>query len=227
MGKMLDITGSLSTDMWSYRPGIPDIPPFEHRRWATIEERGWEADWFAMPTLAGTYLETGKHLFEGVISIDQVPLDRLSIAASVAVIPKNAREHITVDDLEHHVSGLESGNALLVSTGWDRYWFDDGSTFVTKSPHFTRDAMQWIVDRGVTILGGDFPAFDDPDEAGSEGVNTILFGADALILAPLVRLSEWGEPRAHLTVLPIPLQGACGAPCRAMLTESRQERTGP
>ena len=98
--RYLDVTGVLSPAMWSYKASVPDIPPFEQRRWATVLERGWEADWFAMPTLAGTYLETGKHLDPSVISIDQVPVDRLFCDALIARIPKSAREHITAADLE-------------------------------------------------------------------------------------------------------------------------------
>ena len=183
---MIDLTGPLHPGMWSYAPSM-DIPPFEQQRWATIEERGWEADWFAMPTLAGTYLETAKHLIHGAPSIDQVPLERFFVQATIARIPREAREHITVADLETTATSLEPGDALLVQTGWERHR-DDSETFVLQSPHFDLDAMQWIVDRGVTILGGDMPCFDDPVGDESQGVNMVLFGAGAMILAPLVNL---------------------------------------
>lgn len=217
--RYLDITGTLSPEMWSYSATMPEVPPFEQRRWATIAENGWENDWFAMPTLAGTYLETAKHLVEGAPSIDEVPPDRFFVPASIAVIPKQGLEHITVEDLERNVVDLQPGDALLVSTGWDQHWWDDGTIFVGQSPHYDLAAMQWIVDHKVSILGGDVPCFDDPRESEGEGVNTPLFGSDALILAPLVNLGSWGLPRAHLTVLPVPLKGSCGAPCRAILTE--------
>ena len=223
--RRLDITGRLSPGMWSYRATMDDVPPFEQRRWATIPERGWEADWFAMPTLAGTYLETAKHLIEGGESIDEVTLDKLFIPASIAVIPKQPAGHITVADLEQTVSVLNPGDALLLSTGWDRLWWDDGAVFVAHSPHFELEAMQWIVDHGVSILGGDIPCFDDPRPEHGQGVNTPLFESGAMILAPLVGLGSWGASRAHLTVLPIPLKGACGAPCRAILTEFEGEKS--
>ncbi|CAN5530843.1 cyclase family protein [soil metagenome] len=221
----LDITGTLSPDMWSYRAMIPDMPRFEQRRFATIPEQGWEADWFAMPTLAGTYLETAKHLIGDRLSIDQVPIDDLFVRATIATIPKQASEHITVSDLESAVTELEPGDALLVSTGWERHWWDDGSVFVGQSPHYDLSAMQWIVDRNVSILGGDFPCYDDPVTEQGQNVNMPLFESGALILAPLVNLAKWSSHRAMLTVLPIPLKGACGAPCRAILSpiEGAQE----
>lgn len=216
MRDMIDLTGTLHPGMWSYAPSM-DIPPFEQQRWATIEERGWEADWFAMPTLAGTYLETAKHLIHGAPSIDQVPLERFFVQATIARIPREAREHITVADLEMTATSLEPGDALLVQTGWERHR-DDSEIFVLQSPHFDLEAMQWIVDRGVSILGGDMPSYDDPVASESQGVNMVLFGAGAMILAPLVNLGSTAATRGQLTVLPIPLVDSCGAPCRAVFT---------
>ena len=213
---MIDLTGPLHPGMWSYAPSM-DIPPFEQQRWATIEERGWEADWFAMPTLAGTYLETAKHLIHGAPSIDQVPPEQFFVNATIARVPREARGHITVADLEASASSLEPGDALLVQTGWEQHR-DNSEIFVLQSPHFDLDAMQWIVDRGVSILGGDMPCFDDPVGAESQGVNMVLFGAGAMILAPLVNLGTTDATRGRLTVLPIPLVDSCGAPCRAIFT---------
>ena len=143
---LTDLTGTLHPGMWSYAPSIEDIPPFEHKRWASIEERGWEADWFAMPTLAGTYLETAKHLIPGTPSIDQVPMERLFVSATIARIPRAARQHITAADLESTVDVLEPGDALLVQTGWEAYR-DDRQLFVLQSPHFDLEAMHGLVER--------------------------------------------------------------------------------
>jgi len=217
MHALIDLTGPLEPGMWSYAPSMPDIPPFELSRWATIEERGWEADWFAMPTLAGTYLETAKHLIPGTPSIDQVPLERLFVSATIAHIPRGPRQHITAADLEAAVSELEPGDALLVRTGWEAQRADS-ETFVLQSPHFDLEAMRWIVDRSVSILGGDMPCYDDPVGAESQGVNMVLFDSDAMILAPLVNLGATEATRGRLTVLPIPLVDSCGAPCRAIFS---------
>jgi kynurenine formamidase len=217
MSTLVDLTGPLEPGMWSYAPSMVDIPPFEHTRWATIEERGWEADWFAMPTLAGTYLETAKHLIPGAPSIDQVPLARFFVSATIARIPRGPREHITAADLESSVTELEPGDALLVQTGWEAHR-NDSETFVLQSPHFDLEAMRWIAERSVSILGGDMPCYDDPVGSESQGVNMVLFGSGAMILAPLVNLGAIEAPRGHLTVLPIPLVDACGAPCRAVFS---------
>lgn len=183
----------------------------------SIAADGSEADALVLSTLTGTYLETAKHYFPERRSIDQVPPDQLFVMAVVAQVPKGPGEHITVDDLWEIDADVRPGDAALIATGWDRHWFD-AETFVLQSPHFEREAMEWLVARGVAIVGGDVPCFDDPDPAQAQGVNRPLLEADRLILAPLYGLTAVSHGRHHLTVLPLKLAGACGAPCRAILT---------
>lgn len=220
VARMIDVTGELAPGMWSYRIAIPDIPAFEQWRWAEVADRGWEADAFTMPTLCGTYFETSKHLFADHASIDELPLERCFVPATIARVPKGAREHITAAELEAAASGMQKGDALIVATGWSNgRWWDQSGEFLLESPHFDLEAMRWIVDRGASILSGDIPSFDDPQPGGGQNVNDLLFRSGALILAPLVGLDQVTKDRVQLTVLPIKLKGACGAPCRAIITE--------
>ena len=214
--RVLDITGTLASGMWSYRPLIADVPEFVHHRFATVEERGWEADAFSCSTLTGTYLETSKHYYPERPSIDQIPPARLFFDAVVLQLPRQSREHITLDALRSAAPDLRPGDALLVATGWDRHWWTS-DLFVMESPHFERAAMEWIVEQGVALVGGDFPCFDDPQPGQAEGVNVPLLAADRLILAPLVGLTQIEQHRVRLIALPLKLSGACGAPCRALV----------
>lgn len=213
----VDITGKISPGMWSYRPIIPDIAIFTQDRFATVAGRGWEADNFTIATLTGTYLETSKHHVADHPGIAEIPPERFFVNASIAQIPKGPRGHITVADLEASVSRLDRGDSLLVATGWDANWWDASGAFVMESPHFERDAMEWIAARGASIVGGDIPCFDDPQPGGGQGVNTPLFESGAMILAPLVGLAGVSATRARLVVLPLNLSDACGSPCRAIL----------
>jgi len=218
--KYIDITGTLTPKMWSSRPANGrDNPLFEIHRFATIEDSGWEADAFSMSTLTGTYLETSKHLFADHAPIAELPLERFFVDATIARIPKGAREHITAAELEASVGELHPGDALIVATGWDKHWFDDGTIFVLESPHFDLEAMRWISSKGVSILGGDMSCFDDPQPGQGQDVNRVLFGGGALILAPLVGLDKVSKARVRLNVFPLKMADSCGSPCRAIIIE--------
>src|SRR4051794_35449912 len=147
MPNYIDVTGTFGPGMWTYAPGIPDVPEYKQWRWAEVADRGWEADAVTLPTLCGTYFETSKHLFADDAPIDELPLDRCFVPATISRVPKGAREHITAAELERAAPGMQKGDALIVATGWsDGRWWDTSGEFVMESPHFDLEAMHWIVD---------------------------------------------------------------------------------
>ncbi|WP_308639507.1 cyclase family protein [Paenibacillus silvisoli] len=211
--RFLDITGPIRQGMWSY--GAP-LPPVEIERVADLRREGWSGHKLLLNTLSGTYLETADHLFEGREQIADVPPERLISRAVVAQLPdKGPLETITAAELSEAVRGrLRPGDALLVSTGWDRNW--DEERFVTECPYFEPEAMEWVVRQDVSLLGLDVPCVQDPrDDDGS--LNRLFFQRDRLLLAPLTGLRAAGEAPARLIALPLLIPGVCGTPCRAIL----------
>lgn len=211
--RVIDLTGTIEPDMWSYGPPIPEVTVTQVAR---IGVQGWDAHAFQLATIVGTYLETAAHLIPGAPTIDQIAPERFIVDAAVLrVPPKQAREHITVADLEAADVELRPGMALLVATGWDRRWNEPD--YVVGSPHFTPDAMDWIVERRPSILGLDVPCSEDPVEP--EDLNSALFRTGALLLAPLVNLGAIARPYIRLLALPLKIKGVCGTPCRALALE--------
>ncbi|MBN1641246.1 MAG: cyclase family protein [Anaerolineae bacterium] len=208
---LVDLTGTLEPGMWRY----DHIPPVEIALVSTIEEAGSEAHAFRFATISGTYLETAAHLFHGQPTIDQIPPERFLCDAALLRLGELApAQAIGVADLERAAQGVDiaPGDALIVDTGWERMW--NAPTFIVDSPYYTMDAMRWIVARGVSILGGNMPCYDNP--RGGAGVNKVLFGSGALILAPLVNLASLTGARFRLMAFPLKVRGVCGTPCRAI-----------
>jgi len=213
--KLIDVTGPLENGMWSYPDpypkvrieeiGMPDWVPYDTFSWV-----------FTLGAQNGTYLETAAHMFRGATTIDEVPLDRLFLEAAVIQLPdKEPSSAITVDELKNADIDIKPGEALLVSTGWDSKWHD--ADFVAACPFFTLEAMEWIFDQGVSLMGADLPRFDSweaPQEFFAE-----FFRRDILLLAPLVNLRAIGQPRVRLVALPLKVKGVCGTPCRAVVLE--------
>jgi kynurenine formamidase len=149
-------------------------------------------------------------------TIDQVPVERFMVRSAVLQLAdKMPREHITLAHLTGAGVDVQPGMGILVAAGWDRMWRDTG--FFWESPHFTREAMQWIGDKRPAILGLDFPSSNDP--RAPEGLNSIIFATGTLLLAPLVNLRRLSKQYIDLIALPLRIPGLCGTPCRAVAIE--------
>lgn len=218
--KIIEISGFLENGIWSY--GLP-FPEVEIKPIATIDQDGVSAHSITLTTNSGTYLETSAHLFKGEETIDQVPSEKLiTEAVVIKLAEKKAREHITVEELEKSQVNVKEGDALLIHTGWDSMWNKEG--FVEGSPHFTRESIEWILEKKISILGADLPCYDDPQrESLTRGLSLLgeVFKNKILILAPVVNLGQVSKKRVKLIALPLRVKGKnlSAAPCRALVIE--------
>ena len=216
--KLIDLSGPLENGMWSYGDPFPEV---RIEQVTTIEEHGVDTHKVTLSTISGTLVETGAHILEDAPSLDRVPLEQLYLdAAIIKVAPKQAREHITLNELRNSGVEVRPGDALLVYTGWDSKWNADN--FVYDSPHFELDCIDWMLERDICLLGGDIPCFDDPQEGSlTSELNALgkLYRAGKMILAPVVNLGKAKKSRSKLLVAPLKVVGTCSAPARAVLFE--------
>lgn len=214
--EIIDITGPIENGMWSYPAPYPkvEIREIPVPDWIAYPTYSWQ---FSLGAQSGTYLETAAHMFRDATTIDQVPAERFFLdAAVIKVGDKQPNEPIEAAELAKARVEIRPGDALLVCTGWDKNWYDPG--FVNQSPHFTLEAMHWIFDRQISLMGADLPRFDsweDPQEFFGD-----FFRRDILLLAPLVNLGTISQSRVRLIALPLKIKGVCGTPCRALVLES-------
>ena len=80
--------------------------------------------------------------------------------------------------------------APLIGTGWDKRDLPD---YVTHPPYFTAGAIDWVLDQQVSLLGGDTPRYDSPNDP--QNFFPKFFQHDILLLAPLVNLDQVQKPR--------------------------------
>ncbi|GGD93762.1 cyclase family protein [Paenibacillus nasutitermitis] len=215
MKKWIDLTGKLENGMWNYGDPFPDIVVDQV---ADVATHGYEGHAFQLHSLAGTYLETANHLFADRERLGDISLDRLMVRTWVAQLPdKQPFEAITAEELEQAVgSVLAPGDGLLIATGWDAFWNQPGYT--ESSPYFEPEAMDWIIDHDVSLLGMDITSIEDPRKPGGEMTLLMSYYAkDRLMVAPLVQLREAGTGPWTLMVLPLNIPNVCAAPCRAIL----------
>ena len=213
---IIDISGPIEDNMWSYgapypAPRIEQIPPPDWLDYPVYSQT------VSMAVQSGTYLETAAHMDQSRMPIDQLPLERCYMIDAVALwIPRGANESISAAALEQALNesgiGLESGDALLVGTGWDKQWNDPN--FVTDPPYFLAEAIDWVLAHDLALLGSDTPRYDSPHDP--QNFFPKFFQSEILLLAPLMNLDQVGTTRGKLTTLPLKIKDACASPVRAL-----------
>ncbi len=111
---------------------------------------------------------------------------------------------------------------VLLRFGWSER-FAHGLDFYASSPHLTLAASEWLVNAGVRVLGLDTPSPDDPRNAQGTDVDSpnhqVLLGAGVILLEYLANLDQLTGDEAWIAALPLPLEGADGAPCRVVAVD--------
>jgi arylformamidase len=162
----------------------------------------------------GTHLDAPLHFLAGGTSVDALPLDVLVGPAYVADLGEV--DAVTADALGR--AGIPDAIArLLVRTRNSALW----STARAFQPNYvalTPDAAEWVVDRGIRLIGVDYLSV----QRYSDGPEThlTLLSAGVVIVEGL-NLQEAAAGRYDLLCLPLRIQGAEGAPARAVLRTLR------
>ncbi len=163
----------------------------------------------------GTHIEAPLHFFPSGEGVDQISLDILIGDAYVAYLPLN--DVITSDDLAglHIPQGIER---LLLRTRNSGLWKKGGEIFQPDYAALTSEAAQWIVERGIRLVGIDYLSVEKYGDEASRIHKTLLSGR-VLILEGL-NLSNVQPGAYELICLPLKLVGAEGSPARAVLRQA-------
>ena len=215
--RIIDVSGTIHDGMWTYGPPYPEVRISEIPvpRWIAYPTYSWK---FELGGQTSTYLETGLHMERGRPAAIDIPVETL-YERDAAVLKIEGKEHkddaITVEDLEACNADIREGDAILVAIGRDRKWRDPD--YVTDSPYFTRQAMDWIIDQKPFLVGADWARFDSWDNP--QMFFKRFFDEGILLLAPLVNLTKITQPRVKLTVLPMKVEASAAAPARAIVLD--------
>ncbi|MCA2190507.1 cytosine permease [Nonomuraea cavernae] len=121
-----------------------------------------------------------------------------------------------------------TASIVLVATGWSAHW---GTDAYLAHPYLTEEAAALLVERGVRTVGIDALSVD-PTPAADFPAHRVLCGAHAVIAENLTGLDRLLRARAdglsvEVSMLPIRLGGADGAPVRAVARVTGQAQRVP
>ncbi|MGY1813977.1 cyclase family protein [Blastococcus sp. SYSU D00820] len=215
VGGVVDLSHPIGTGMPVY-PGDPEVAVWPA---ATLGEHGYNVRHVRMGSQSGTHVDAPYHLLEDGARIDQLPPGLFLGPAVVAdVRGKPPRAAITWADLAPVAGRLATGVVLLLHTGWAAHW---GTDAYLDHPFLDRDAAERVVAAGVRTVGLDAPSLDEtvPDGGGGYAAHLAVLGAGGVIVENLRGLEQITAADPVVSVLPLRLAGADGAPVRAVAFE--------
>jgi kynurenine formamidase len=109
----------------------------------------------------GTHMDAPLHVTENWPSIAEFPLWRFFGTGVAVSIPKGKWEVVTPEDLERAEPRIEPNDIVMINTG-SHHLYGDNDDYFAYSPGLYDKSAQWLVDRGVKLVGVDMQALDHP-----------------------------------------------------------------
>lgn len=165
----------------------------------------------SMSSHAGSHVDAPRHLYSDGMSVEDLPLDVLIGPASVV--------EFTADVIDRDVlaASWPPGNVerLLFKTGNSMLW--SSPAFMPKFVGLTADAADYIVERGVRVVGIDYLSIEADHGVGAPVHRTLL--KNDIFIVESLDLSTVEPGEYELICLPLKLAGLDGAPARVVLRE--------
>lgn len=219
MRRIIDLSHPVDESTQSY-PGDPQ-PSFTPV--ATIAAEGFNLLHVSMGSQSGTHVDAPYHFRDDGRRISDIEPERFVGPAVVAdVTGKAPRERITRTDLDSIADALGPGRILVLHTGWDRHY---RTAAYYDHPFLDAEAARWVLDTGVRTIATDTI---NPDETVLDGpqpegfpVHHLVAAAGGIIAENLTNLAAVDFPDPVVSLLPVRLTGADGAPVRAVAMDLR------
>jgi kynurenine formamidase len=235
---VIDLTAPLSssTPVLKLPEPFSNTVPFTLHEISRYDERGPAWYWNDISTgeHTGTHFDAPVHWVTGRDGQDvsQVPLTRLIAPAAVldfsdlaAADPDFLLEVGHIKEWEGQHGALPAGGWLLYRTGWDTRSGDqdrflNANETGPHTPGVSVECARWLAEEapvigfGVETVGtdaGTAHSFDPPFPCHSS-----LLGAGKYGLTQLQNLALLPPQGAMVIVLPLPITGGSGSPCRAL-----------
>jgi kynurenine formamidase len=108
-----------------------------------------------------THVNAPIHLLPGAQAVGELSLERFFGTGVVVSTPKGKWETIGPEDLERASPEILRDDIVLINTGWHRRYADSKEYF-GHAPGLSREAAEWLVEKGIKLVGMDTATIDHP-----------------------------------------------------------------
>ena len=211
---LIDLSHTIEHGLITYKglpaPIICDYLSRENSKKFYEEGTEFQIGKIEMVSNTGTYIDCPFHRFEHGKDLSEVALESFAnLDALVISIPFSETLEITEEHLKKYQI---RDRAVLIHTGWDRYW--NTEKYYENHPYLTKEAAEYLRDCGAKLVGIDSHNIDNTS-GRSRPVHTTLFGAEILIVEHLCNLYQLPEYGFTFSAIPPKFKGVGTFPVRA------------
>ena len=211
MRTIWDISRPLTDDLAPW-PG--DTPLRYELKWEMTETCSVNVGAISMSVHSGTHADAPFHFIRKGDTIDCVPLENYigpAIVIDLAEKFSRTQPFVAIADLEHARSQIAETRRVLLKTNC----FPDWKRFPDWIPVLKAEAVAWLRELRVVLLGVDLPSVD-PIEAKVLEIHCALKSGNIAIVESL-DLSEVEAGVYQFVALPLKVMSGDAAPVRALL----------
>ena len=209
--KLIDVSVPIRDAMTVYRGN----PPVRIRPAMTLRHDGVNLSELCLGSHTGTHVDAPSHFIKGGKGIDRLDLQRFIGPAWVADL-RRVRGGIGAADLRR-VRVPRGSRRILLRTSNSRLWHP-ARRFQTNFVYLAADGADWMVDRGVELVGIDYLSIEGYGIAGAP-THARLLGAGIPIVEGLdlfkVRPGRW-----QMAAFPLRIENGDAGLTRAILWAS-------
>jgi kynurenine formamidase len=163
----------------------------------------------------GTHVDAAKHFFPDGRAIDEYELGRFVCPAVALDARREGALPLTREELEAADPGIRPGDAVFIYFGYAERF---GSESYYEHPYLAPAAAEYLVERGVALVGvdtltPDLPSVARPDDGYDFPIHSTLLGDDVLIIENLgPNLAKLVGRRFLLVAAPLRIAGGDASP---------------
>ncbi len=208
--RMLDLSRSIT----------PCDHRFVHYRTSVVEVDDPPSDrWYITTSLemgghAGTHVEAPLHAIENGTGIIDLALERFFGEAIVLDLSEEAQgKALSPEQLQRAAApggGVRPGDITFFRFDWDKRG--------GELPYPSTDALRWLVEQGIKLLGIDTPGLDIPGDRSLPN-HHLLFTNGIPLIESLDHLDQLQRPRVYVFAQPLPAAETDAIPLRVLAFE--------
>lgn len=214
MTRLIDLSHQIEHGLVTYKglpaPIICDFLSREQSRQHYAPGTQFQIGKIEMVANTGTYLDSPFHRYEDGKDLSELELT--SLANLDGVVVRASGEPPRAIDASAFAELDVKAKAVLIHTGWSIHWRTD--QYFEGHPFLTKDAAQFLADKGAAIVGIDSYNIDDTADL-SRPAHSILLAAGIPIVEHMCNLRLVCDTGFKFFAVPVKIEGMGTFPVRA------------